>query len=366
MFNSRNIKTMPTDTAFAITKVSESRLENVDLDNPGFGRVFSDHMLEMKYDDGRWQQPAIKPYGTVEVTPSLNVFHYAQSVFEGMKAYYVDGQKVHLFRPEKNYERMVRSCERLCIPTIDRDVFLQGIAELVKLDHNWIPEKEGNTLYIRPFACAFEPVISARVSDKYRFYVITSPVGSYYERPVKLTTSQKYVRAVKGGVGSAKAAGNYAASFYPAKMAQQKGFDQVLWLDAFEHKYIEEVGTMNIFFVIDGVLVTPELTGTILPGVTRDSIIQLAEHWEMPVEERRISIDEVMEAGEKGTLEEVFGAGTAAVVAPVNEIHYDGQSVSVHEEGRGPIGQKFYDTIYGIQRGRVEDPFGWTRDIDVS
>lgn len=357
---------MPTDTAFAITEISESRLDKVNLDDPGFGRVFSDHMLEMEYANQQWQQPEIKPFGTVEVTPALNVFHYAQSVFEGMKAYFVDEETVHLFRPEKNYQRMVRSCERLCIPTIDKEIFIQGITELIKLDHNWIPEEEGNSLYIRPFACAFEQVISARVSDKYRFYIITSPVGSYYDRPVKLTTSQKYVRAVKGGVGSAKAAGNYAASMFPAKKAQQNGFDQVLWLDAFEHKYIEEVGTMNIFFVIDGVLITPELTGTILPGITRDSIIQLAEYWDMSVEERPLSIDEVMEAGDNGSLEEVFGAGTAAVVAPVAEVHHDGHSVTLDvEDGRGPVGQKLYDTIVGIQGGTIEDPFGWITSIKV-
>ncbi len=357
---------MPTDTAFAITEISESRLDQANLDDPGFGRIFSDHMLEMEYRDKQWQQPEIKPYGTIEATPALNVFHYAQSVFEGMKAYHVDEQTVHLFRPEKNYRRMVRSCERLCIPTIDKEVFLQGLVELITLDHKWIPKKEGNTLYIRPFACAFEQVIAARVSEKYRFYIITSPVGSYYNRPVKLTTSQKYVRAVKGGVGSAKAAGNYAASLYPARKAQKKGYDQVLWLDAFEHKYIEEVGTMNIFFVIDGVLVTPELSGTILPGITRDSIIQLAKYWDMPVEERAISIDEVMDAGDEGSLEEVFGAGTAAVVAPVDEIHHDGRSVTLDiANDRGPIGQKLYDTITGIQRGKIEDPFGWVHPVKV-
>ncbi len=260
---------------------------------------------------------------------------------------------------------MVRSCERMCIPVIDKDVFIRGITELIKLDHKWVPQKAGNSLYIRPLACAFDPVITARVANTYRFYVITSPVGSYYNKPVKLTTSQKYVRAVKGGVGDTKTAGNYAASFYPAKKAQQNGYDQVLWLDAFEHKYIEEVGTMNIFFVIDGVLVTPELSGSILPGITRDSIIRLAKHWNMPVEERRISIDEVMQAGKDGTLEEVFGAGTAAVVAPVDEVCHDGESITFDIESRGPVGQKLYDIITGIQTGKEEDPFGWTRPVNV-
>lgn len=356
---------MTIDTLFDVRKVSSSRIADVNLDAPGFGRVFSDHMLEMEYRDGQWQQPEIKPYGTIEITPALNVLHYAQSVFEGTKAYYVDGDSVNLFRPEKNYERMVRSCERMCIPKVEKDVFIEGIKQLIKLDHQWVPQKDGNSLYIRPFACAFDPIISARVSDTYRFYIITSPVGSYYDRPVKLTTSQEYVRAVKGGVGDAKTAGNYAASLYPAQQAKKQGFDQVLWLDADEHKYVEEVGTMNIFFVIDGVLLTPSLRGTILPGVTRNSVIELAKHWNMPVEERRISIEEVMQAGEDGSLEEVFGAGTAAVVAPVKEVHHDGQSVQFDIDERGPVGQKFYDTITGIQRGQVEDPFGWVTPVEV-
>ena len=357
---------MTTDTAFKVTKVSSSRLAEVDLEEPGFGRVFSDHMLEMEYREGDWQQPEIKPYGTIEISPAHNVLHYAQSVFEGTKAYYVDDETVHLYRPEKNYERMVNSCERLCIPPVDKETFVEGIAELVKLDHRWIPKQDGHSLYIRPFAFAFDPVISAQVADNYRFYIITSPVGSYYNRPVKLTTSQKFVRAVKGGVGDAKAAGNYAASFYPAQLAKEKGFDQVLWLDAKEHKYVEEVGTMNIFFVIDGVLLTPNLRGTILPGITRDSVLELARHWDMPVEERPVSIEEVMEAGSKGTLEEVFGAGTAAVIAPVEEVHHDGQSVSFDLDGRGPVGEKFYDAITGMQRGTGEDPFGWIRKVDIS
>lgn len=356
---------METATEFKIRRVEKSRIKKVDLDNPGFGRVFSDHMFEMEYRDGHWQQPEIKPYGPIKITPSLNVLHYGQSVFEGMKAYYVDEETINLFRPEENYERMLRSCDRLCIPKIDKETFLQGLAQLIQLDYRWVPQKEGNSLYIRPLACAFDPVISASIAKTYRFYIITCPVGSYYNRPVKLTTSQNYVRAVKGGVGESKTAGNYAASFYPAQKAKEKGYDQVLWLDAIEHKYIEEVGTMNIFFVIDGVLITPQLGGTILPGITRDSIIQLARHWDMPLEERKISIDEVMKAGHDGTLEEVFGAGTAAVVAPVDEIHHDGESVTFDLDSRGPVGQRFYEAITGIQTGKKDDPFGWAYPINV-
>ncbi|WP_138431676.1 branched-chain amino acid aminotransferase [Fodinibius saliphilus] len=356
---------MTTKTALNITKTSNSRLTEVNLDDPGFGRVFSDHMLEVEYSDGYWKEAEIKPFGNIEVTPALNTLHYAQSVFEGMKAYYIDQETINLFRPEQNYERMVRSCERMCIPVLDRETFMEGLTELIKLDHKWVPKKDGNTLYIRPLACAFDPVISASIAESYRFFIMTSPVGAYYNKAVRLTSSQNFVRAAKGGVGFAKASGNYAASFYPAKKAQENGFDQVLWLDAKEHKYVEEVGTMNIFFVIDGVLVTPELNGTILPGITRDSILQLADYWDMPFEERRITIDEVMEAGRDGVLDEVFGAGTAAVISPVKEVHHDGESVTFDTEERGAVGKKLYDTLTGIQQGKIDDPFDWAQPIKV-
>lgn len=356
---------MNTVTDISVEKVTQSRLPNVDLDHPGFGRIFSDHMYEAEYRDGSWQNPVIKPYDTIEVQPALNVFHYGQTVFEGTKAYYVDDRTINLFRPGKNFNRMVDSCKRMCIPEINHEMFLGGIKELIKLDHRWVPQKEGNALYIRPFAIAFEPVIAAKVSDRYRFYIITSPVGAYYDEPVKLITSQNYVRAVKGGVGEAKTAANYAASMYPAMKAKELGFHQILWLDALEHKFVEEVGTMNIFFLIDDVLITPPLQGTILPGVTRASVLQLAESWGMDVQERMISIDEVMQAGREGSLQEVFGSGTAAVVAPVKEIQHKGESIIIHKERRGPVGQKLYDTIYGIQRGQVEDSFNWTEQVKV-
>jgi len=348
-----------------VQKINESRINEADLEDPEFGRFFSDHMLEMDYEDGHWKTPVIKPYGPIEITPSLSTLHYGQSVFEGTKAYYADDRTVNLFRPDKNYERMEKSCERLCIPAIDESVFLDGIRTLIKLDKDWVPKKEGNSLYIRPFACAWDDRIAAKVSETYRFYIITSPVGSYYERPVKLITSKNYVRAVQGGIGEAKTAGNYAGSLYPARKAQQMGFDQVLWLDAFEHLYIEEVGTMNIFFLIDDVLITPPLGGTILPGVTRDSVIELAKSWSMNVEVRRLAIDEVMDAAHAGTLQEVFGAGTAAVISPVEAIRHEGELISIHEEERGPLGQKLYDTIYGMQTGRVDDPFGWVEQVAV-
>ncbi|HYW34159.1 MAG TPA: branched-chain amino acid aminotransferase [Balneolaceae bacterium] len=357
---------MKTSGNIEIQEIEKSRIDETDLSNPGFGRIFSDHMLEVKYEDGTWQQPVIKPYGTIEITPAMHALHYGQEVFEGMKAYYTGGDSVNLFRIEKNYERMANSCRRLCIPPVSKEVFMEGVRTLVRLDSDWVPQGEDGSLYIRPLACSWDSVIAARASQTYRFYIITSPVGAYYSKPVQLLTSQKYVRAVKGGVGEAKAAGNYGGSFYPASLAHEKGFDQMLWLDAFEHKYIEEVGTMNIFFLIDNVLITPPLEGTILPGVTRDSVIKLAKSWDMSVEVRRITIDEVMEAGRDGTLQEVFGSGTAAVISPVQSICHDGEVVSVHEKQRGPVGQKLYDTIYGIQTGKKDDPFDWVESVPLT
>ncbi len=356
---------METVSNFKIDEIAESRIDQVDIENPGFGKIFSDHMLQANYEQGRWLLPEIKPYGTLEITPALNVFHYGQSVFEGLKAYYVDDETINLFRPEENYERFVRSCKRMCIPPVDEEVFIDGIKELIKLDSQWVPKQEGKTLYIRPFACAWDHVVAAHVSETYRFFVITSPVGAYHADLVNLTTSENHVRAVKGGVGNVKTAGNYAAGMYPAQRAKEMGYDDVLWLDAYEHHDIEEVGSMNIFFLIDGVLITPPLRGSILPGITRDSVIKLAQSWGVTVQERRITINEVLETGKDGRLDEAFGAGTAAVISPVREIHHRGTSVTVHDKKRGDFGQKVYDTLTGIQYGRLDDPFGWTHSVKV-
>ncbi len=359
------LEDMETISNFKVEEVSESRINEFDIENSGFGKVFSDEMLQANYENNMWQQTEIKPYGALEVTPALNVFHYGQSVFEGLKAYYVDDNTVNLFRPKDNYERFVRSCERLCIPPVDEEVFIGGIEELIKLDSSWVPKNTGNTLYIRPFACAWDHIVAAHVSEAYRFFIITSPVGAYHADLVNLITSEHYVRAVEGGIGEAKTAGNYAAGMYPAQKAKERGYDQVLWLDAVEHTYIEEVGTMNIFFLIDDVLITPPLRGSILPGVTRDSVIELAKSWDLEVQERPISIDEVLEAGQDGRLHEAFGAGTAAVISPVKEIHHRGTSVTVHHTKRGDLGQKVYDTLTGIQYGRLDDPFDWTHPVKV-
>jgi len=350
------------------TKTDKSRISEIDFDRLEFGRQFSDHMVEMKWDGGGWSEPEIKPYGPISFTPALNALHYGQAGFEGMKAFYYDEKTIHLFRPEDHQKRFVDTCNRLCIPPPTEAAFLQSLEELVRLDSKWVPRKRGRALYIRPFAFSSDEYIAARVSQKYRFYIITSPVAAYYKEgfnPVKLTTTDNYVRAVKGGTGAVKASGNYGASYYPAKKAQQNGYTQVLWLDAKEHKYVEEVGTMNIFFLIDGTLITPPLSGTILPGITRRSVIALAKSWNVPVEERRISIDEVVETYNKGKLEEVFGAGTAAVISPVGMINHNGFDIKTEDEKIGPFAKRLFDEITGIQYGEVDDRFGWIRKVEV-
>lgn len=351
-----------------ITPTEKSRIGEVDFDKLEFGRIFSDHMFEMVWADGRWQNPRILPFGPISITPAMNVLHYGQSVFEGMKAYYADDNTVQLFRPKDHLERLNASASRICIPTLDYDLFIRGLEELLRLDAKWVPRQKGHALYVRPLIYASDDYIAAVESSRYHFYIITSPVGAYYKEgfnPVSLTTPDGYVRAVKGGTGEAKTGGNYAASFLPAREARKKGYTQVLWLDAIEHRYIEEVGTMNIFFRISDRLITPRLTGSVLSGVTRRSIIELAREKGIPVDERQISIDEVFEAGRNGTLQEVFGSGTAAVISPVKQIHHKGNTIQIGDGSIGPVSREMFDTITGIQNGELEDRYGWTHRIRV-
>lgn len=338
-------------------------------DNPlVFGTIFTDHMFEVDYEEGKgWLDPRVVPYHMLELDPSAMVFHYGQEMFEGLKAYKAEDGRVLLFRPDKNIERANRSNDRLCIPRIPEDLFMEAIKTVVKVDEDWIPTKEGTSLYIRPFVIATDPYLGVRPSHRYKFMIILSPVGAYYEsgiNPVKIWIEDEYVRAVKGGIGEAKTGGNYVASMASQVKAHEEGYSQVLWLDGVHRKYIEEVGAMNIFFKINGTVVTPKLNGSILPGVTRDSVIALCKEWGIPVEERQISVDEVVAAAESGEMEECFGTGTAAVVSPVGELRYEEEKMEIGGGKIGEVTQRIYDTITGIQLGRIEGPAGWSVEVN--
>lgn len=331
----------------------------------GFGKSFTDHMFIMDYSEGKWHDARIVPYGPISLDPSASVFHYGQEVFEGMKAYKTANGDVQLFRPEENFKRLNSSNERLCIPKIDVDFAIEALKELVKVDKDWIPTSEGTSLYIRPFIIGCDPMLGVHPASNYKFIIILSPVGAYYAsglNPVKIYVEPSYVRAVRGGMGCAKTGGNYAASLKAQQDAQ--GYSQVLWLDGIERKYIEEVGAMNVFFVIGDEIVTPELQGSILPGITRKSTIELLKSWGLNVVERRLSIFEVEEAAKDGSLKEMFGTGTAAVISPVGELKYKDDVIIINNNEIGPISQKVYNNITGIQAGKIEDTFGWTVKVE--
>lgn len=336
-------------------------------DNLQFGRTFTDHMFIMDYIEGKgWHDPRIIPYQPISLDPAAMIFHYGQSVFEGLKAYSGKDGNVLLFRPEMNFKRMNRSNERLCIPAIDEKLALEGLIELLKIERDWVPKAEGTSLYIRPFIISTEPHLGVAPSKHYQFLIIMSPVGLYYKeglQPVKIAVEKRYVRAVPGGTGEAKTGGNYASSLKAQEVAEEQGYSQVLWLDGRENKYIEEVGSMNIFFKINGEVITPALNGSILPGVTRDSIIHVLKHWNIPVIEKRISIDELYEAQQAGLLEEAFGTGTAAVISPIGEFLWKGEKLAVKDGSIGPLTKELYDTLTGIQYGIKEDVFNWTIKI---
>jgi branched-chain amino acid aminotransferase len=337
--------------------------EKPDPGSLGFGKYFTDYMFVMDYhSENGWYNPRIAPYEPVTLDPSAMVFHYGQAIFEGMKAYKTSDGTIQLFRPEKNMSRLNQSCDRLCIPKIDEEFLLKAIKQLIVTEKDWVPDGEGTSLYIRPFIFSTEPYLGVRPSSQYKLLVILSPSGAYYGNqlsPVKIYVEEQYVRAVIGGVGHVKTAGNYASSLKAQEKADANGFAQILWLDAKENKYVEEVGSMNIFFKINGEVVTPQLNGSILPGITRDSAIQLLKHREIPVREAKISIEEVFAAHERGELEEVFGAGTAAVISPVGELTWNDQTIVINDHKIGQISQLLYDEMTGIQLGKTEDPFNW-------
>lgn len=337
------------------------------IDQLGFGKHFTDHMFIMDYEEGKgWYDPRIVPYQPVVLDPAAVIFHYGQTVFEGLKAYISKDGTVRLFRPEMNMKRLNHSSERLSMPQIDEEFALNALKELIKIDRDWVPTAEGTSLYIRPFMIATDASLSVNASKTYQFMIIFSPVGSYYEagiNPVKILVENEYIRAVKGGTGEAKTAGNYAAGLKAQQKAEELGYAQVLWLDGMQKKYVEEVGSMNIFFKIDGEVITPALNGSILAGITRDSILHLLRHWNIPVQERRISVEEILAAHRQGLLEEVIGTGTAAVISPVGELNCDGQKLIINQGKTGELSKKLYDTLTGIQVGTEADLFDWIVEV---
>ena len=329
----------------------------------GFGTILTDHMFKMDYDeDNGWHNPRIEPYGPIQMDPANLTLHYSQTIFEGLKAYRTESGDIQLFRPADNFERLSRSAQGLCIPPFDKEFALEALKELLTLDKRWVPSVPGTSLYVRPIIIAMDPYLGLKAGSTYLFYIILSPVGAYYAEgfnPVKIMATKDYVRAVRGGVGMYKTGGNYAASLNATVEANRQGYTQVLWLDGVEQKYVEEVGSMNIFFVIDGTIVTPMLNGSILPGITRDTVMALAKEWGLPAVERRIAIDEVFEAAESGKLDEVFGSGTAAVISPVGEIKFGEKVITINNGEVGPMAQRFMDSITDIQYGRKPDPKNW-------
>lgn len=352
------------DIKFEKSKILKTK---PDENNLGFGKYFTDHMLTMDYTkDKGWYNVKILPYGPLSLSPSSFVLHYAQEVFEGMKAYRTPENNIQLFRPEMNARRLQSSCERLCIPKIPEKLFLELINSLLEIEKDWVPKVQGTSLYIRPFIFSTEETVGLHTAGNFKFVVILCPVGNYYPEgvnPVKIYVEDTLVRASKGGTGFTKCGGNYAASLLAQVRAEEKGYTQVLWLDGEKRKYVEEVGSMNAIFKINGKIYTSPIDGTVLPGVTRDSCLKLLKEWGYEIIEEHFSIDFLMEAGKTGELEEAFGTGTAAVISPIGELFYKGETIIVNNFKTGKTTQKLYDTLTDIQWGRIQDPFDWTKKL---
>ena len=352
---------MSTDLyTFPVTKTSESKIKYFDWDHLDFGKNFSDHMFLMEYKDGEWGQGEIVPFANLTMHPAMSAIHYGQSIFEGLKANRTVNNEVSIFRPDMNARRFNESAERMCMPTISEDLFVEAIRQLVALDDEWVTFREGHSLYIRPFMFATDELVGIRPSRTYKFLIITTPVGHYYSEPVNVKIEKSYTRAASGGVGRAKAAGNYAASMYPALQAQKEGYHQLVWTDAAEHKYIEESGTMNIVFQIGDKLITPdENHDTILRGITKRSVFEIAEKWGVTVEERMITVAEIIEAAENGSLKDAFGAGTAATIAPIAMIGYEGNKYMLPPVEERLLSNKIKKYLGDLKTGRIADEFGW-------
>ncbi len=348
-------------------KAAAFKEKPVDETTLGFGLSFTDYMLVMPYDEGQdWHDPEIRPYGNIELSPAAMCLHYGQTVFEGLKAYRTADNKIQLFRPDENFKRLNVSNQRLVIPPLDENLAMECLMELLRIEKDWVPHTEGTALYIRPYIFATDPYLGVKPGEHYLFMIILSPSGSYYSSgidPVNIYVESKYVRAVRGGMGYAKTGGNYAASLISQDEAHKQNYSQVLWLDGVEQKYIEEVGAMNIFFVIDGEVITPMLQGSILPGITRKSAIELCKSWGLKVTERRITIQEIADAYDAGKLDEAFGTGTAAVISPVGHLKWNDKVMKINGNKIGDISQKLYDTMTGIQWGKIEDKFGWIVEV---
>lgn len=341
-----------------IVKASTSRIKNTDFENLTFGKVFTDHMMECDYVDGAWQTPKIKPYGPIQLDPSAKVFHYGQAVFEGMKAFKDENDQIWLFRPDENFKRINKSGKRLAIPEFPEDYFFSALEELLKLDKDWIKKGFGNSLYIRPFVIATEEGVSASASNKYKFMIICSPAQAYYSGEVRVQFAEKFSRAADGGVGYAKAAGNYGAQFYPTNLAKEEGYQQIIWTDAKSHEYLEEAGTMNIFFRVGDKLITAPINDRILDGVTRKSVITLAEEFNIPLEVRRVSVKEIVDAAKNGELKEIFGSGTATVINPIVGFGYKGEKYELPKL-TDSYAKFFKDKLMKIQYNQAEDKYGW-------
>ena len=348
----------------AITKTQNSRLATIDWNHLPFGRIFTDHMLSMDYSKGAWQQAHIMPFGPLSLNPGNATLHYGQSIFEGMKAVRAKDGRITLFRPEMNAKRFNESCLRMCMPQIDENLFIDLIKQHVAHEQQWIPNTDNASLYIRPFIFATDDFLGVRPSESYKFMILTCPVGAYYAEPVSVKIEEHYTRAAEGGVGRAKTAGNYAASLYPTKLANDEGFHQLIWTDSKEHKYLEESGTMNLVLVIDGVIVSPsEDSDTILRSVVKRSVVELAKHWGMPVEERRISVEEVVQAIREGRLTDAFGAGTAATIAPIAKIGYRGEVFDLPPVAERVVSNKIKAYMDGIKTGDCADELNWCVEI---
>lgn len=342
-----------------IERTKHSRISQVDFANLPFGKIYTDHMFMADYRDGEWKNSRVVPYGHISISPATPAIHYGQAIFEGMKAMKSPSGDVLVFRPADNWMRLNVSGERICMPPVPEELFMEGLSTLISLDQNWVPKDEGSSLYIRPFLFSADEYIGIRPSENFTFMIILSPVGPYYSTPVKVKIETQFTRAAEGGTGYAKAGGNYGAALYPAKLAQDEGYHQLLWTDGKTHQYIEESGTMNVMFVVDDTLITPALSDSILAGITRDSVLKLARKWGMRVEERKVSVTEIMEAARSGRLREAFGAGTAATIAHIELIGFEGKDYYLPAIAERKFANKVYEELEGIKRGTRPDPFGW-------